>query len=137
MNDPQAFWLEARYQGVCAVCGRANGRPDSRGRTWHPHHVVSRHRLKRLRLPEFDPRNALRLCTDCHMSFEWAGPGKTEVPITTWTQQNVCFVFETLGVTAVQLERKYGELDIDPRWTAHLREECAECQLQSSPQISV
>lgn len=123
-----SFHDEARYQGLCAVCGRARGtRPDGRGRYWNAHHVVPRGKLKRLGLPEWDTRNALRLCSDCHMSFEWAGPGKVAVPVTVWKDQNVCFVWETLGVAAVQLESKYGPLDIDQRWVNHLEGKCEHC----------
>lgn len=128
VSDPHSFMLEARYQALCAVCGRARGRPDARGRTWHAHHVAPQQLLARLKLPEYDTRNALRLCTDCHMAFEWAGPGKVAVPVTSWKDQNVCYVFEVLGVTAVQLERKYGDLDADPRWVSHLEGKCELCQ---------
>lgn len=130
ISNPESFHLEARYQALCAVCDRAKGRPDGFGKTWHAHHVVPRGLLKRLKLPEFDTRGALRLCTDCHMAFEWSGPGKVAVPVTCWKDQNVCYVWEVLGVTAVQIEKKYGPLDEDPRWVRHLNGECPECQLQ-------
>lgn len=126
--SPESFWQEARWQRVCASCGQRHGRPDSRGRTWHPHHMVPRQLLRRLGLPQWDTRDALRLCTDCHMAFEWAGPGKIAVPVTAWTQQGICYCWEVLGVTAVQLEGKYGAFDIDPRWVLHLTEECPLCQ---------
>lgn len=129
ISDPHSFHLEARYQALCAVCGKAKGsRPDGFGRYWHAHHVCPKGILKRLHFPQYDTRNALRLCTDCHMAFEWAGPGKIAVPITKWKQQNVCYVWEVLGVAAVQLEDKYGPLDVDERWVKHLSEECDHCQ---------
>lgn len=132
VSSPSAFWQEARYQGFCAVCDRQYGEPDARGHRWHAHHVVPKDTLRRLRLPQYDTRGALRLCTDCHMAFEWAGPGKIAVPVTCWTQTNVCYVWEVLGVTAVQLERKYGPLDVDERWVKHLTEECPLCQASRS-----
>lgn len=121
LSNPASFHAEARYQRVCAVCGSAG--------PFHAHHVVARPLLRRLRLPQYDPRNALRLChPGCHFAFEWAGPGKIAVPVTCWTDQNVCYVFEALGVTAVQLEKKYGPLDVDERWVKHLNGECELCR---------
>lgn len=125
ISNPASFHAEARYQGVCAVCERPG--------PFEAHHVVPRRLLKRLGLPLHDTRGALRLCNPpgmggCHMQYEWGGVNKIEVPITRWKQQNVCYVFETLGVTAVQLEGKSGPLDIDPRWTAHLEGGCEHCQ---------
>src|SRR5947209_5895427 len=111
ISSPHAFCQEARFQRVCAAC---NSTAD-----FHAHHVVPQWLLRRLRLPRHDTRNALRLCVRCHMQFEWAGPGKVAVPITKWVSQNVCYTFEVLGVTAVQLEDKYGKLGIDERWRRH------------------
>ena len=122
-SSPASFWLQARSQRVCAACGSAAH--------FHPHPVVPQQRLRRLRQPLWDTRNALRLCVRCHMQFEWGGPRKVEVPITVWTDDNVCYTFETLGETAVVLEDKYGKLDIDPRWTRHFEDACPLCQQPS------
>lgn len=130
ISDPNSFWQEARWQRVCAVCDRANGRPDARGRTWHAHHVIPRDILRRLGLPQYDTRGALRVCTDCHMSFEWAGPGKVPLTPRHMTDQNICYIWEVLGVAVVMLERKYGEFDHEPRWVKHRMGECELCQLQ-------
>jgi hypothetical protein len=89
--------------------------------------------LKRLKLPEWDTRNALRLCTDCHMAFEWAGPGKVAVPVAKLTDDNICYAWEVLGVTVVQIEKKYGSFDHDPRWVKHRMGECELCQLTVRP----
>jgi hypothetical protein len=124
ISDPHSFWLEARHQRVCAACGSAD--------EFHAHHVVSQQILRRLRLPQYDIRNALRLCVACHMAFEWAGPGKVTVPITRWVDQNVCYTFEVLGVTAVQIEDKYGKLGVDERWRRHFDRTCPLCQLSQS-----
>lgn len=129
ISNAESFWAEARYQRVCAVCDRVHGRPDSRGRTWHAHHVIPRKLLRRLKLPEFDTRGALRLCTDCHMAFEWAGTGKVAVPVTKFTNQNICYCWEVLGVAVVQIEKQYGDFDHDPRWVKHREGECALCQV--------
>jgi hypothetical protein len=130
LSNPASFYQAARWQRVCAVCGRASGRPDARGRTWHAHHVVPKPILRRLHLPEYDTRGALRLCTDCHMAFEWAGPGKVHVMPKHMTDENICYVWEVLGVAVVQIERKYGVFDADPRWHRHRMGECELCQLR-------
>lgn len=124
VDSPESFWQAARYQRVCAICGRAGGRPDFRGRIWHAHHTVPRQLLRRLGLPEWDPRGALRICTDCHMQDD---AGALEVRHL--TAENICYAWEVLGVTVVQLERKYGDFDHDPRWHRHHLGECGLCQL--------
>ncbi len=128
ISDPSSFHEEARYQRVCAICGRAGGRPDFRGRTWHAHHVLPRRLLRRLKLPEWDTRNALRLCTDCHMSSEWAGASAVKIAVADLKDDNICYAFEVLGATVVQLERTYGDFEADERWARHLTEGCELCQ---------
>lgn len=126
INNPASFRAAARWQQVCAVCGS--------GGPFHAHHVVPEQRLRHLKEPLHDPRNALRLCTNnCHMQFEWAGPGKVCVEWRHFTDENICYIWETLGVTAVQLERKYGAAEGEPRWEKHLRGECELCQRAPSP----
>lgn len=125
ISNPTSFWEEARWQQVCAVC--------ETGGDFQAHHVVPKPILKRLREPLYDTRGALRLCEHCHMQFEWAGPGKVLVTPLHWTIENHCYVWEVLGVTAIQLERKYGPLSVDPRWEMHLEGTCELCQ---KPRIS-
>lgn len=121
ISDPHSFWLEARYQRICAHCGSTW--------PWHAHHVISKNWLKRNHLPEYDTRAALRLCDRCHMQFEWAGPGKIQLVITDLTQSNLCYVWEIMGPAGQDfLDREYAGHD-DERWTCHIREECEECQL--------
>lgn len=129
ISDPRSFNEEARYQCVCAVCGRAHGRPDFRGRTWHAHHVLPKQLLRRLGLPRYDTRGALRLCTDCHMSFEWGGVSRVEITVADLKDCNICYIYEVLGVTVVQLERTYGDFEADPRWAKHVTGECELCQI--------
>jgi hypothetical protein len=63
------------------------------------------------------------------MQYEWGGPGKTPIPIRCLTDTSICYLWEILGVTVVQIERKYeGSFDNDPRWHRHRMGEC-ECQL--------
>lgn len=123
-NDPHAFWQEARYQRLCAVCGH--------GGSFHAHHVYPRDKLKRMGAPEWDTRNALRLCELCHMQFEWAGAGKVEIVTSQLKQQNLCYLWELLNVGAyVFLDREYGGSD-DPRFTCHASGLCLDCQLHAS-----
>jgi hypothetical protein len=41
----------------------------------------------------------------------------------------ICYAFEVLGVTVVQLERRYGPAEDDPRWVKHEEERCELCQI--------
>lgn len=131
VSGPASFRAEARWQRACAVCGAVGG-------GFHAHHVVPKHLLRRLGLPLYDTRNALRLCDGgglrlcCHMQFEWGGVSKTEIPVRCLTDQNICYVWEVLGVTVVQIERKYSPFDQDPRWLQHHMGECPLCQLSPS-----
>ena len=121
ISNALSFRAEARYQRVCAVCGS--------GGVYHAHHVISEQLLQRLGLPVLDPRNALRLCDRCHMSFEWAGPGKIAINVFHLTDQNICYVYETLGPAVSMIERKYGgSFGLDPRWQKHRMGECELCQ---------
>jgi hypothetical protein len=120
-NAP-SFRAEARYQRVCACCGKSGG--------YHSHHVVDKRTLmdqygvrgKNL----YDTRNALRLCegldTDrCHMNFEnrRVNPETGRVIVTTkmLTDDNIEYAFEVMGLYAVDyLRREYDdETDPDPR----------------------
>lgn len=131
VSNPASFRAEARWQRVCAVCGRGAG-------PWHAHHVVAKHILRRLYLPLNDTRNALRLCERCHMNFEWGGVGKPKISARDLTDDNICYVWEVLGVTVVQIEDKYEPFDLDPRWLRHRLGECSICQLNvpTSPTIA-
>lgn len=126
ISNPRSFWEAARWQRVCAACDRVGGRPDFRGRTWHAHHVMARKLLRRLRHPEWDTRNALRLCTDCHGHEQGGG---ILVPVAKLKDDNICCIWEVLGIAVVQIEHVYGSFDLDPRWQRHRMGECALCQL--------
>jgi hypothetical protein len=122
LSNPASFHAEARWQRVCAVDGTG-------GEPWAAHHVVPKQLLRRLKLPLYDPRNALRLCEHCHMQFEWGGPGKVLIAVRHLTDQNICYCWETLGDAVVRLERKYTPFHQDPRWVMHRMGECGLCQL--------
>lgn len=127
MTASEGFWLEARSQRACAVCGRAGGRPDFRGRTWHAHHIISRQRLRRLGRPQFDARGALRLCTDCHMSSEWGGVNRVQIKTEQLTDQGICYVVEVFEAAAeVFLCNEYT--GADERLRRHNRGMCELCQ---------
>lgn len=124
IDNPQSFHAEAMYQLVCAVCGR--------GGAFHAHHVVPKGELRKRHLPLNDTRNALRLCAgldgnNCHMQFEWAGPGKVLVLQKHLRQSHFCYIWSVMRMAGVNLlERKYGGAD-DPRWAKHMEGDCA-CQ---------
>lgn len=111
---PEDFHRAAALQRVCAVCGKAKGRPDYRGRTWHAHHVVAREWLKRNHKLQWTPANALRLCTDCHMGHETGGPGKVEIELSMLTDDNIAYVEEIMGAGPAYdyLKRYYTGFDV-------------------------
>jgi hypothetical protein len=124
INDAALFHAEARYQRVCAVCGSTDD--------YHAHHVYPRQRLKREHKPQFDPRNALRLCIDCHFSFEWGGVNRLVIATAKLKSINICYIWELLGdAGGYFLTEKYT--GADERWEEHLRGGC-ECQLSLPPQ---
>ena len=119
ISNPKSFWEEARYQQVCARC--------EKGGQFHAHHVVAQNWLKQRHLPEYDTRNALRLCVRCHMQFEWAGPGKIQVETRQLTQDNICYIFAIMAGAGVDyLQREYT--GADDRWWLHAAGECTACQ---------
>lgn len=106
VSNPESFWLEARWQKCCAECD-ATGEFDA-------HHVIERQWLRRQGLPEWDTRNALRLCPltgGCH-------GGQTsklhKIQLTNLLDENIAYAFEVMGAAAYfYLRRHYaGE---DPR----------------------
>lgn len=112
--NPRSFREEARYQGVCARCGKT--------RPWHAHHVVDKQTLRdRCGITgnaAYDTRNALRLCAnECHFQFEWGGVGKAEILTRMLTDDNIVYAFEVLKEYAPDyLRRQYEDaLDPDPR----------------------
>lgn len=121
INNPSSFHAEARYQRVCAVCGSTD--------EWHAHHVFLKARLKKMRQPLHDIRAALRLCTTCHMSFEWGGVSRLRIKTSQLVDINICYLYELLGEAGEYfLVEKYT--GPDERWESHPRGECPICQLQ-------
>lgn len=93
--------MEARSQGVCAVCGK--------GGPFEAHHVLERQELSRRGLPEFDTRGALRLCKEavgnCHSRHTTA---TRRVKFSELTEENISYAFEALGPFAIDyLTRRY------------------------------
>lgn len=124
ISNPESFHLEARYQRVCAVCGK--------GGRFHAHHVVDKQWLRVNRLPLYDTRNALRLCDHgkrCHMNFEEGGVAKVQVLVRHLKDQNLCYLWQVMGHGGtVWLDRYYGGDGGDDRWWRHTRGECELCQ---------
>ncbi len=107
------FVEAARRQRVCAVTGK--------GGAFDPHHVVEQQWLKREGLPLDDRRNALRLNPDVHANHT---TGAAKVPLRCLTDENVEYVFEVMGVRAMDyLERKYDGTDPRVERAARLADE--------------
>lgn len=110
MNNPESFYNEARYQGVCAQTGEA-------GNDWEAHHVVKRQTCRKVGAPEWDPRNALRLKRSIHRNGLAEGRLST-VQTKNLLDCNIEFAVEVLGVgpALVYLRRYYDDDQApDPR----------------------
>lgn len=124
ISNPASFRDEARFQRVCAVCGSPGD--------YEAHHVVSKQELGKRGLVHllYDPRNALRLCKGgkrCHMNREHGGVNKVTIKTEELTDDNICFIWQTLGVAGQNyLERHYT--GVDRRYTLHEAERCPKCQ---------
>lgn len=108
--NPGSFHAEARYQGLCAVCGK--------GGAFHAHHVVDKNKLRKWGLSGnalYDTRNALRLCQEmgsverrCHFQHENC---MRRVKTTELTDDNIRYAFEILGAHAADyLRREYDDV---------------------------
>lgn len=114
--NPESFRLEARFQAVCAACGKAQ--------PYHAHHVVDqailRNRCGLRGNALYDTRNALRLCQalgdpGCRCHFQHEGRMRV-VKTKELTDGNVEYAFEVLGDYAPDyLRREYDDSDPDPR----------------------
>lgn len=81
---------------------------------WSAHHVVYRQELSRRRLPEWDARDALRLCEECHTVKQHRR--RQPVPTTALRDENIEFAFEALGLFAADyLRRFYDDSTPDSR----------------------
>jgi cytochrome c553 len=100
----RAFVEAARRQRCCAMCGKA-------GSDWHPHHVVYEQHLVAAGQPRWDPRNAMRVCVECHASHH---NRSRVIPLSKLTDTHIEYAFEALGASAAYyLSKRYdGE---DPR----------------------
>jgi hypothetical protein len=113
--DHHSFFLEARYQRVCAACQKA--------KSFHAHHVVYEQEIRRrLGVKKKDPklydtRNALRLCDErggnCHARYHF---DHSLVPTARLTDENIAYAFELLGLYGADyLRDKYDDSAADPR----------------------
>jgi hypothetical protein len=88
ISNAASFRAEARFQRVCALCGRPN--------PFHAHHVVEKFILRRMGVPLYDTRCALRLCAPplhCHLTFE---ARMLAVPLVALTDDNIAYTYEIL-----------------------------------------
>lgn len=93
------FRETARAQRCCQ-------NPDCENPTgpWDPHHVLYEQELRRLGLPVYDPRNALRLCRTCHFNHHRTTP----LAQTALTTNNIEYAKWALGDYYIDyLNRRY------------------------------
>lgn len=107
-DSPDRFWLEAKYQGGCAVCGKG-------GRlTWEAHHVIHEQECTKAGIPRHAPRNVLRVCAKgadrCH---ERHHSGARRIPLAFLRQDNIDFAVDWLGAGRAYnyLTRHYSGAD--------------------------
>jgi RPA family protein len=105
IDDPHSFYLEARFQRVCAVTGKSG--------EFEAHHTIKAQTLRQRGLPTHDPRGALRLT---HRAHEQHTNRVRVVKTKELTSQNILYAFEVLGPFAADyLVREYDDQDPDPR----------------------
>lgn len=112
IDDRESFWMEAKYQGMCAGCGRIKV-------AWEAHHVLFLQECRRAGAPEWSPDNALRGCVDndaCHHAQHSGAPGAQRIAISKLRNENLAFILRWLGAGAGYnyLTRHYAD-DGDPR----------------------
>lgn len=97
-----AFWREAQWQRVCAVCGTARGH-------WNAHHVIYEQHLVAAGAPVFDPDNAMRLCDDCHRRHH---NRSAVIALTKLRDRTIAYAFAKLGLRAYSyLQDRYAGED--------------------------
>lgn len=96
------FESAAAAQERCANCGSEGA--------WDPHHAgVYEQELRRLKLPLWDPENALRLCWRCH-ALHHAPASKLALSIL--RDENINYAFGVLGPRGYDyLRRRYTGQD--------------------------
>lgn len=106
----QGFIEACYWQRCCHKCGST--------KPWDPHHVVEQKKLKAIHRKDilWDPRNAMRLCVDCHANHTGASD---KVPLALLTAANYEFAFEALGGSAFYYLPAHYDGD-DPRLSDYL-----------------
>lgn len=100
-----AFFAEARWQGCCQVNGDT-------GVDWDPHHVVRWQDLKRMGLPRYDRRNALRLSGQVHANHT---NGSHKIHTIKLLDCNIDYAVEIMGAErAAQYLRRYYDDTTEP-----------------------
>lgn len=99
-----AFRAEARWQRCCQVCGAID--------RWDAHHVVERQYLRINRLPQWDPKNALRACERCHRLHTLR---IAAIPLTALTDRNIDYAIELLGAEKAVAYLHDNYAGTDPR----------------------
>jgi 5-methylcytosine-specific restriction endonuclease McrA len=118
ISNPKSFREEAQFQRVCGVCGATGA--------FEAHHVVAKQKLKKLGFVHrlYDPRNALRLCPECHGRVT---QHQLTIAVDCLMPDNICFIWEVLKQAGQNyLERHYRS--VDRRYTLHVEGRCVRCQ---------
>ncbi|GAC1529979.1 MAG: hypothetical protein NVS3B1_22050 [Marmoricola sp.] len=104
ISNPSSFHAEARYQGVCAVTGK--------GGEFEAHHVIYQQHLRRLGVPEYDTRNALRVGPGVHdQHHNRKRPIRTKEVLSV----NIGYAVDVMGaLSAVEYFRRYYDDTFDP-----------------------
>lgn len=101
LREQMAAFKAESYMRDCAACGDGGG-PTGYG--IRAHHVVYRQHLSAEL--EWDTRNAMPVCDDCHEKHHNAS---SRIPLSALSQENLEFANEVLGEAAgYYLERRYG-----------------------------
>lgn len=106
ISNKQSFHNEARSQHKCAVCGEEKA-------PWQAHHVVAKSLLKREGKPQYDTRNALRVCRmgvgkNCHGRHEHS---VRKIRTSELTQDNIDYAFYLLGAYAFDYLSAHYDVD--------------------------
>lgn len=98
--NPRSFWEEARYQLVCAICGKPGD--------FHAHHIVDKQVLKNdygiTGDALYDTRNALRLHRHCHFQFH---NGRVEIPLSKLKDEMIEYAQQIMGQRAYDYLKRY------------------------------
>ena len=114
VDDPRAFYMEARTQSYCAYCGYLKRTQISK--QFEAHHVLEQRHCKVEGFPKHSPDNSLRLCAKSHGTcHERHTSGMQKIHLGCLFDRNIYFVVRWLGAgAAYNYFRRYYD-GVDPR----------------------